>query len=105
MRKYLVQSAASGRLEEIYRYTLQQFGPVQADKYLDGAFALFEDIAQKRVTWQRIPREFGVEGYFTRYQSHFVFWKLRSDGQIAIVAILHQRMDLARRLREDASQP
>jgi len=102
--KFLVRSAASARLEEIYRYTFQQFGAAQADKYLDGAFALFEDIAARRVAWRRIPGDFCVEGYFTRYQSHFVFWKLRPDGQIAIVAILHRRMDLGRRLRKDTSE-
>ncbi len=105
MKKYFIQPAASARLEEIYRHTFQQFGSIQADRYLDGAFALFEDIAQRRITWRRIPAEFGVDGYFARYQNHFVFWKLRSDGQVAIVAVLHQRMDLARRLREDASEP
>ena len=105
MKKYFDQSAAAARLEDIYRFTHEQFGPVHADKYLDGAFELFEDIAEKRVTWRRIPEEFGVDGFFTSYKSHFVFWKLRSDGQIAIVAILHQRMDLARRLKEDASEP
>ena len=105
MRKYFIQSAAAARLEDIYRFTIEQFGRAQADVYLDGIFELFENIAGKRVTWQRIPGEFGVDGFFTRYKSHFVFWKLRSDGQIAIVAVLHQRMDLARRLQEDASGP
>jgi len=103
--KYLIQPAASARLEEIYRHTVDHFGPAQADRYLDGAFALFDDVAERRITWQRIPGEFGVDGFFARYQSHFVFWKRRSDGQIAIVAVLHQRMDLARRLREDTSEP
>jgi toxin ParE1/3/4 len=105
LKRYFVQPNASARLEDIYRFTLQRFGPAQADRYLDGAFALFEDIAARRIIWRRIPREFGVDGFFTRYRSHFVFWKLRSDGQIAIVAILHQRMDMARRLQEDASEP
>ncbi|MCO5160278.1 MAG: type II toxin-antitoxin system RelE/ParE family toxin [Mesorhizobium sp.] len=105
MREYLLQSAAAARLEDIYRYSIEQFGVAQADRYLDGVFELFEDIAAKRITWRRIPGEFGVDGYFARYKSHFVFWKLRSDGQIAIAAILHQRMDLARRLREDVSEP
>jgi len=104
VKKYFIQPAASARLEEIYRHTFQNFGLGQADRYLDGAFALFEAIAERRVTWRRIPGEFGVEGYFARYQRHFVFWKLRPDGQVAIVAVLHQRMDLARRLREDASK-
>jgi toxin ParE1/3/4 len=101
VKRYFIQPAASARLEDIYRYTLQHFGFRQADTYVDSAFALF---AERRIAWRRIPREFGVDGYFARYQSHYVFWKLRSDGQVAIVAILHQRMDLARRLQEDASK-
>ncbi|MBX3566688.1 MAG: type II toxin-antitoxin system RelE/ParE family toxin [Rhizobiaceae bacterium] len=94
MKKHFIQPAASARLEEIYRYTLQHFGSRQADTYVDGAFALFEDIAERRIAWRRIPREFGVDGYFTRYQSRHVLWKLRSDGRVAIVGILPQRMDL-----------
>ncbi len=105
MRKYFIQPAASARLEDIYRHSLQQFGRAQADRYLDGAFARFDDIAERRVTWRRIPSEFGVDGFFTRYQSHFIFWKLRPDGDVAIVAVLHRRMDLTRRLHEDASEP
>jgi toxin ParE1/3/4 len=105
MKTYLLRPAVSAGLEEIYRYTVQQFGSAQADAYLDGVFALFEDIVEKRVAWQRIPSEYGVEGYFARYRSHFVFWKRRDDGRIAIVAILHQRMDLARRLRDVVSEP
>ncbi|RST88172.1 type II toxin-antitoxin system RelE/ParE family toxin [Aquibium carbonis] len=105
MTRYFIQPAASARLEEIYRHTFRQFGPAQADRYLDGVFALFEDIAKNRVAWQRVPSEFGVDGFFARYKSHFIFWKPRADGQIAIVAILHQRMDLARRLREDVPEP
>jgi toxin ParE1/3/4 len=105
VRKYFIQPAASARLEDIYRHSLQQFGRAQADRYLDGAFARFDDIAERRVTWRRIPSEFGVDGFFMRYQSHFIFWKLRPDGDVAIVAILHRRMDLARRLHEDTSEP
>ena len=105
MTKVLIQPAASARLEDIYRFTIDRFGPVQADRYLDGLFALFETIAERRIAWRPIPRDFGVDGYFTRYRSHYVFWKVRSDGQVAIVAVLHQRMDVGRRLREDASGP
>lgn len=104
MNKYFIQPAASARLEDIYRYTLEQFGPKQADTYLDGAFSLFEDIAARRVAWKRIPAEFGVDGFLIRYRSHFVFWKQRADGEIAIVAVLHRRMDVARRLHEDDSE-
>jgi plasmid stabilization system protein ParE len=105
VKTHLLQAAASARLEDIYRHTLQNFGATQADTYLDGLFALFETIADRSVTWRRIPHEFGVEGYYARYRSHFVFWRQAADDEIATVAILHQRMDVARRLREDVSGP
>jgi toxin ParE1/3/4 len=105
VKRYFLQPAAAARLEDIYSHTIEKFGSAQADRYLDGVFELFGEIAEKRITWRPVPGEFGVDGYFARYKSHFVFWKLRSDGQIAIVSILHQRMDLARRLQEDAPEP
>lgn len=105
MSRYFIQPAASARLEDIYLYTLENFGPVQADTYLDGAFALFQQIAERKIAWKPIPGEFGVDGFYVKYQSHLIFWKQRPDGQIAIVSVLHQRMDLARRLRDDVGEP
>lgn len=39
-----------------------------------------------------VPAEFGVEGYFFRYERHFVYWKRLADSDIEIVTILHERM-------------
>ena len=48
-----------------------------------------------------IPAKFGVDGYFYRYQKHFVYWKRLADGDIGIVTILHQRMHQIERFRDD----
>jgi hypothetical protein len=48
-----------------------------------------------------IPAEFGVDGYFYRYQTHFVYWKRLADGDIGIVMIRHQRMHQIERFRDD----
>ncbi len=105
MNGFYLQRAAAARLENIYLYTLKRFGKQQADKYLDGLFGLFNDIAEERITWAPIPVEFGVDGYFARFEQHFVFWKMRPEGHIAIVSILHRRMDVAKRLQEDTHEP
>jgi plasmid stabilization system protein ParE len=48
-----------------------------------------------------VPAGFGVEGYFFRYERHLVYWRRLSNGDIGIVAILHERMHQIDRFRED----
>ncbi|MEI9891110.1 MAG: hypothetical protein WDN45_11585 [Caulobacteraceae bacterium] len=51
--------------------------------------------------WQKIPAEFGVDGYVCRYGRHFIYWKVMADGSVGIVTILHERMHQLERFRED----
>ena len=88
----LIQEAASFRLDEIYRYTRDTWGDDQAQKYITGLFKAFERIEMQGAISRPVPAEFGVNGYFFRYQSHFVYWRRLSSGDIGIVTILHQRM-------------
>lgn len=101
MAKVLIQDAASFRLDEIYRYTREHWGIPQADRYITGLFAAFDGIATHAVPSRPIPAEFGVEGYFFRYERHFVYWRTLSNGDIGIVTILHERMHQIGRFRED----
>ena len=48
-----------------------------------------------------IPAEFGVNGYFCRYERHYVYWKKLGNGDIGIVTILHERMHQIDRFRGD----
>lgn len=96
-----VQEAASHRLDEIYRYTRDRWGIEQADRYITGLFEAFGRIESHGVVSRSIPAEFGIDGYFFRYESHFVYWRRLSDGDIGIVAILHERMHQIDRFRED----
>ena len=50
-----------------------------------GLFEAFSSIATHEVLSQPIPAEFEVEGYFFRYEKHFVYWKTLSNGDIGIV--------------------
>ena len=101
MAKVLVQEAASYRLDEIYRYTCDRWGSRQADRYINGMFAAFDLIESRGVASRPIPAEFGVEGFFFRYEHHFVYWRQLSNGHIGIVTILHERMHQIERFRED----
>ncbi|PTW50463.1 MULTISPECIES: type II toxin-antitoxin system RelE/ParE family toxin [Rhodovulum] len=96
-----VQEAVSLRLDDIYRYTRDRWGEDQPDRHITGMFQAFERIEANDVASKPIPAEFGVEGFFFRYEHHFVYWRRLSDGDIGIVAILHQRMHQIDRFRED----
>ena len=101
MATILVQEAASYRLDEIYRYTRDRWGVRQADGYINGMFAAFDRIEFGGVASKPIPAEFGVEGFFFRYEHHFVYWRRLSKGEIGIVTILHERMHQIDRFHED----
>ena len=101
MATILVQEAASYRLDEIYRYTRDRWGVRQADEYIKGMFAAFDRIESGGVASKPIPAEFGVEGFFFRYEHHFVYWRWLSKREIGIVTILHERMHQIARFHED----
>lgn len=98
-----VQEAASVRLDEIYRYTRDRWGEAQAEAYLTGLFAAFEKIETRGVMSKPVPAEFEVEGYFFRYEHHFVYWRRLSNGDIGIVTVLHERMHQLDRFKDDFS--
>jgi plasmid stabilization system protein ParE len=98
-----IQDAASHRLDDIYRYTRDRWGTEQADRYIAGLFEVFDMIALHAVLSKPIPAEFGVDGYFCRYQRHVVYWRNLSNGDIGIVTVLHERMHQIDRFREDFS--
>ena len=100
MARVLVLDAASYRIDEIYRYTLKQWGAEQADTYIIGLFDVFARIATHEVLSRPVPAEFGVDGFFFRYEKHFVYWRHLSSGDIGIVTILHERMHQIERLKD-----
>lgn len=96
-----IQEVASLRLDDIYRYTRDRWGEAQADRYITGMFEAFEQIETHGVASRPIPVEFGVDGFFFRYERHFVYWRRLSNGDIGIATILHDRMHQIDRFRED----
>ena len=101
MTRIRVQEAASLRIDEIYRYSREQWGTDRADIYISGLFEAFDRIASGGVRSRPIPAEFGVGGYFFQYERHYVYWKNLRNGDIGIVTVLHERMHRIGRFRED----
>jgi len=101
MTSYKVEERAGYRIDEIYSYTRDVWGETKAKHYVRGLFDRFEAIAARRVPWRPIPAAFEVEGYFCRYEQHFIYWRLLADGCVGIVTVLHSRMHQIERFHED----
>ena len=101
MSQLRVQGSAALRIEEIYRYSRDRWGDIQADAYIRGLFEAFERISTGEIVSRPVPAEFGVEGYFFRYRKHFVYWKKLANGDAGIVTVLHERMHQIDRFRDD----
>ena len=96
-----IQEAASVRLDEIYRYTRDTVGRGAGRNLHHRLVRRLRADRNTRCHSRPVPAEFGVEGYFFRYERHFVYWRQLSNGDIGIVTILHERMHQIDRFKED----
>ena len=101
MANFLIQRAAGFRLDDIYRYTKDRWGKSQADRYINGLFERFQSIADQAAFSKPIPAILEVNGFVSRYENHYIYWKYLDDGNIGIVMVLHERMHQIERLKDD----
>lgn len=97
--QYELSIEADKDLENIFDYTLQEFGSNQAMEYVSS----FENTSEK-VCWNPEIGRRRVEirlylGSIVK-ESHVVFYRLL-DNRIRIVRIFHGSMDLPQRFRDD----
>lgn len=64
-------------------------------------FEAFERTVSHGTASRPVLAEFGVEGFISRHERHFVYWRRLTDGDTGIVTVLHERMHRIDRLRED----
>ena len=99
--RYRILQSASHRIDEIYQYTHDNWGQAQARSYIQELFDTFDAISHQSVLWRKIPAAYGVNGYYTQYERHFIYWKTLQNGDVGIATILHERMNRGDRLAED----
>ena len=96
MAEYRLTPAAEHDLEAIWVYTTQRWCIEQASDYLDGMTAAFDDLARTSGTAPACEQI--RPGYRRRKVGrHMIYFRITPYG-IAIVRILHDRMDAARHL-------
>ena len=96
MAEFRLTPAAERDLESIWTYTARQWGQRQADRYIDDLSTAFAQCAEAPETAPSC--EHIRSGYRCwRVERHRVYFQVTDYG-IAVVRILHERMDAPRHL-------
>ena len=96
MAEYRLTPAAERDLEEIWRYTLQRWGIEQAERYTDVLTAAFRELAAFPA---RAPAcDHICRGFRQRHVGRHAIYFRVTDYGIAVVRVLHERMDVKRHL-------
>ena len=100
MVKYRLTRKAVEDLADIWNYTFDKWSERQADDYYNMLEASCREIAANP---QLLGRRYdaildGLRGF--KAGKHLLFYRVADDGEVEIVRILHERMDLHNRLTE-----
>ncbi len=95
---YEISIAAEKDWRGIVRYTLDNFGKRQVEKYTNSLLKCLDDLASGVGRY----KEIGVSGHpvlIKRCQRHYIFALSQTDQPLLVIAILHEQMDLMQRLK------
>lgn len=100
MTKYHFTNKAVEDLTDIWNYTLETWSERQADTYYDMLIESCRKIVENPRLYGLKYDEIadGLRGY--RVNRHIIFYQILPSDEILVVRILHQRMDLKRRMIE-----
>jgi len=99
MGKYKLTNKAVEDLSKIWEYTFEAWSEKQADKYYQMLISNFQEIADKpnvRKSYNGIAQSLlGLKA-----NRHIIFYRTIEENYVEITRILHERMDLKKRILE-----
>ena len=99
MAKVILRQKAIDDLNDIWDYTFEKWSAKQADKYYTTIKLTCNDIGQN----PHVGKEYdGINKNLLGLKSgkHIIFYQLFSENKIEVIRILHERMDLKKRIIE-----
>ena len=99
MSEYKLTNKAVVDLSKIWEYTFEVWSEKQADKYYDGLISNCEEIAENPDLGKNYE---GVSKQLLGIKSnrHMIFYRTLDENYVEITRILHERMDLKKRIAE-----
>ena len=99
MAKYELTNKAVADLNGIWEYTLENWSENQADRYYDMILDICQDIANNPELGKKYD---GITSNLLGLKAnrHIIFYRKSKIHSIEIIRILHERMDLKKRITE-----
>ena len=99
MTSYNLTNNAVEDLSGIWEYTFENWSELQADRYYNLLLQSCQDIAENPNLGKNYD---GIRNdlFGLKSNKHVIFYRKLSDRPIEITRILHERMDLTRRIIE-----
>jgi len=92
MSSYSIRSEAVVDLENIWLYSYDEWGPLQADSYLDALLSRLDWLSNSPMIGKK--RDNIKQGYYCFPEGmHFIFYTIFEDN-IDIIGVPHQSMDI-----------
>lgn len=99
MAEYKLTNKAVEDLSNIWDYTFEVWSEKQADKYYDGLISNCQEIAESPdlgKNYKGISKQLlGIKA-----NRHIIFYRTLNENYVEITRILHERMDLKKRITE-----
>lgn len=94
---YELTAVARQDIRDINRYTVKQWGKKKAIAYIGALYERFDWLGDNP---QVGKKRTDIKERLMSYQegSHIIFYRIDAQGRVAILRILHQRMDSKRYL-------
>ena len=99
MAQYKLTNKAVEDLSKIWEYTFEAWSENRADKYFNGLISHCQVIAENPAigkSYEGISKE--LLGF--KSNRHIIFYRAVHENYIEITRILHERMDLRKRVME-----
>ena len=99
MAEYKLTNKAVEGLSKIWNYTFEVWSEKQADKYYNELISSCQEISEDPDLGQNYE---GISEHLLGFKTnrHIVFYRVLSESYVEITRILHERMDLKKRIAE-----
>ena len=99
MAEFKLTNKAVEDLSKIWNYTFEVWSEKQADKYYDSLISNCQEIADNPNLGKNYD-EITQSLFGMKTNRHIIFYRTLSETYVEITRILHERMDLKKRIKE-----
>ena len=92
MTSYTFTRSAQNDLRDIAKYTSKQWSKGQTLKYAGDLDQCFDLIAKGQVIEKAVSKNV-PDIFYQRIQKHIIFYQRMQNGDVIILAVLHEKMD------------